>query len=166
VRGNPDAKVTIVEFSEVQCPYSQRFHPVLSEVLAAYPKDIKLIFKHFPLNFHPNARPAAKAMLAAAEQGKYWEMLDLLFENGRDLSDEKYTEFAKQLGMDVEKFTKDLKEKDSQWEEMIEKDVALARSVNVRGTPTCFINGKLTRARTLEAFKQEIDALLAEGSQE
>jgi len=160
IRGKKDAKITIVEYSEVQCPYSQRFHPIVLEVFKAFPKDVKLVFKHFPLGFHNNAKPAAKAILAAGEQGKYWEMLDLLFENGKNLSDEKYSEFAKQLGLNVSKFNKDLKEKDSKWEEIIKKDMDLARKVNVRGTPTFFINGKLTRSRDLGSFKAEIDAIL------
>lgn len=160
IRGNKNAKVTIIEYSEVQCPYSQRFHPILLEVLKAYPNDVRLVFKHFPLNFHKDAKPAAKAILTAGEQGKYWEMLDLLFVNGRNLSDERYPEFAKQLGLDAGRFTKDLKEKDSKWEDIINKDMELGRTINVRGTPTCFMNGKRTQARDLASFKREIGAIL------
>lgn len=162
VKGAKDAKVTIVEFSDYQCPYSTRFHAVIPEVLAAYPKDVNYVLKNFPLGFHPQARPAVKAAFAAREQGKYWEMVELLFQNGRNLSEEKFYELASQIGLDVEKFKKDYKEKDAQWEKLIEADIALASSAAVRGTPTYFINGKKTRARDLNSFKQEIDAILQE----
>ena len=164
INGNKNAPITIVEYSEVQCPYSQRFHPIIKEVTDAYPDKVRHVFKHFPLSFHKQARPAAKAILAAGEQGKYWEMLEILFKNGRDLSDDKYEDFAGQLGLDVDKFTKDLTEKDAQWEAFIDNDMKQGSSINVRGTPTFFLNGKITRARSLENFKQEIDAILQENN--
>ncbi len=160
VRGKKDAPVTIVEFSDFQCPFSQRFHPVIDEVLKAYPNKVKYMLKYFPLRFHPMGMPAAKATLAAAEQGKYWEMVELIFKNGRNLSQDKFVELAKQLGLNIAKFKKDLKGKDAEYERRINKDIQLGRSVNVRGTPTFYINGKKTRARTLGAYKQEIDAIL------
>ena len=163
VQGNPNAKVTIVEFSDFQCPYSQRFHPIVSEVLKAYPKDVKFVFKNFPLRFHSEARPAAKALLAAKEQGKYWEMMDALFQNGRNLGEEKYKELAGQLGLNVGKFMKDLKERDAHWEKLINEDEAMVNAVNVMGTPTFYINGKKTQARDMASFKAEIDRILNGG---
>ena len=160
LNGNKNAKVTIVEFSDFQCPFSQRFHPVIPEVLKAYPNDVNYVLKNFPLSFHPEAEPATKASLAAREQGKYWEMVEALFASGRDLKEDKYKELAKQLGLNVNKFMKDYKEKDSDWEKLIAEDMSVANSSDVRGTPTFFINGKKTNARDLAGFKQEIDSVL------
>lgn len=160
VLGDKNAKVTIVEFSDFQCPFSQKFHAIVMEVIKSYPKGVKYILKDFPLQFHPNARPAAKAALAAREQGKYWEMVEALFANGTALSEDKYKELAGTLGLNVDKFMKDLKEKDAQWEKSIEEDMKLGGSIDVRGTPTFFMNGKKTRARDVNAFKTEIDKIL------
>lgn len=162
VKGNPEAKVTIVEFSDFQCPYSQRFHPAVAETLKSYPQDVKYILKNFPLQFHPNARPAAKAALAAREQGKYWEMTELLFAHGKELSEGKYKELAGQLGLDVKKFMKDYQEKDAEWERLITEDMATAAKIDVRGTPTFYINGKKTQARDLESWKAEVEKALKE----
>ncbi len=160
VKGKKDAKVTIVEFSDFQCPFSKRFHVVIADVLNAFPNGVKFVFKNFPLSMHPQARSAAKASLAAGEQGKYWEMVELLFQNNQNLSDDKYKELAGQLGMDVEKFTRDYKEKDAEWEKLIKDDMAVADSVDVRGTPTFYINGKKTMARDLAGFKAQIEEIL------
>ena len=160
LKGDLNAKVTIVEFSDIQCPFSQKFHPIYREALQAYPTDVSYAFKNFPLNFHPEAKPAAKALLAAKEQGKYWEMLGLLMDNGKSLSAEKYKELAGQLGLDLVKFENDLKEKESEYEAIIEQDIAHATAASVRGTPTFYINGKKTTARTVEDIKKEIDSIL------
>lgn len=163
VLGDKTAKVTIVEFSDFQCPYSQRFHPVINDVMKAYPKDVNYLLKNYPLEFHPNAKPAVKAALAAGAQGKYWEMVEALFQNGKDLGEEKYKELAKAIGINVDKFMKDLKEKDGEWEKLIAEDMTVAGNIDVRGTPTFYINGKKTSARDLNAYKAQIDKIL--GSQ-
>ena len=160
VKGDKNAPVTIVEFVDFQCPFCARFHPPVNEALKAYPKNVNLMVKNFPLNFHPEARPAAKAAFAAGEQGKYWEMVDALLENGRELGEAKYKELAGKLGLDVNRFLKDWKEKDAQWEDYIEKDIALGAQVSVRGTPTFFLNGRKTNARDFQSLKSEIDAIL------
>lgn len=160
VRGNQNAKVTIVSFTDFQCPFCARFHEPILEVLKAYPSDVKYVLKNFPLPFHPMARPAAKAALAAGEQGKYYEMADLLLKNGSALSEDKFKEIAKEIGLDVDKFMKDLKEKDAQWEKIIQDDMTLGNNVAVRGTPTYYINGRKTLARDVDNFKKEIDAIL------
>ena len=162
IRGNKKASVTIVEFMDIQCPFCQRFHPAVNDVLKAYPKDVNYVLKNFPLPFHPQSRPAAKAALAAGEQGKYFEMLDLLIQNGAALGEDKFKELAKNLGLNVDKFMKDYKDKDSQWEEIIRKDQELAQRADVRGTPTYYINGRKTMARDLDGFKREIDKILGE----
>jgi protein-disulfide isomerase len=160
ILGDPKAPVTIVEFSDMQCPYCGRFHPALKDVVKAYPGKVKVMFKHFPLGFHQMARPAAKAAMAAGVQGKFYEMIDLLMANNTSLSAEKFNELAKQLGLNEVQFAKDLKERDAEWEKVIAEDMALAQTAAVMGTPTYFLNGKRTNARTLDGWKQEIDALL------
>jgi len=160
VKGKKNAPVTIVEFIDFQCPYCARFHPPVVEVLKAYPDKVNYMVKNFPLSFHPEAKPAAKIAFAAGEQGKYWEMVDALLENGRNLNAAKYDELAELLKLNMKKFKADIKSKDSKWEEFIQKDMALASQVNVRGTPTIYINGKKTRARDVSSFKKEIDAIL------
>ncbi|MCA9401045.1 MAG: thioredoxin domain-containing protein [Candidatus Omnitrophica bacterium] len=162
VRGNPKAAVTLVEFVDFQCPYCAKFHPPILEVLKTYPNDVKYILKNFPLSFHPMARPASKAAFAAGEQGKYWEMADAILENSKNLSDEKFEELAKDIGLNVKKFKKDLKDNDEKYEEYIQKDMELASKVTVRGTPTMFLNGKKTNARDFAGYKREIDQLLKE----
>lgn len=160
VKGNPSAPITIVEFMDIQCPYCSRFHPVVDEVLAAYPDKVNFILKNFPLQFHSGARPAAKAAFAAGEQGKYHEMIKLLLDNNRELTENKFKELAGQLGLNVEKFMNDLKEKDAQYEGWIQQDIMLATQSDVRGTPTFFLGGRKTTARDFVNFKTQIDALL------
>ena len=160
VNGPKNAPITIVEFTDFQCPFCARFHGTTKEVLKAYPKEVKYILKNFPLSFHPNAKPAAKAALAAGEQGKYYEMADMLLENNTALSEDNFKEYAKKIGLNVDRFMKDLKEKDAQWESIFQKDMALGGQVAVQGTPTFFLNGKKTNARDISGWKAQIDALL------
>lgn len=157
--GKVDAPVTIVEFSDLQCPFCARFHAPLKEAIAAYPDKVRLIIKNFPLPFHPNARPAAKLALAANEQGKYAEMVATLLENGGETTEAKVKEYAQKLGLDLKKLTKDVTEQDAKWEAMIQADEQLVQAVDVRGTPTYFINGKKTNARDVASWKAEIDKL-------
>jgi protein-disulfide isomerase len=160
VRGPKNAPVTIVEFMDFQCPFCARFHAPIMETLKAYPDKVNYIVKNYPLSFHPQAKPAAKAALAAGEQGKYWEMTDALLENGNALSEQKFEELAGKLGLDVKRFMNDYRTKDAQWEGYIQKDISLANNVDVRGTPTFYINGKKTNARDINGFKQEVDKIL------
>ncbi len=157
VRGGKDAKVTLVEFSDIQCPYSQRAQPLITQLLEAFPNDFQHVFKNFPLSFHKRAKPAAQACLAAGLQGKYWEMHALAFKNPKKLEDSDLTGYAKEIGLDVEKFEKDLKGNDV--EAMIAKEIADARKAKVSGTPTLFLNGKRVKDRSLEGMKKTIEAL-------
>jgi protein-disulfide isomerase len=158
VKGDPNAPVTIVEFSDFQCPYCSRLQPTLREVLKAYPKEVKLIFKDFPLSFHKQAKNAAKAARASGEQGKYWEMHDLIFANYEKLTEEMFSEFATQLGLDMKKFTADYNS--TKYDSLIQDDMALGQRVGVRGTPTLFLNGKRMASRSFNDFKEEINNVL------
>ena len=158
VKGNKDVPVTIVEFSDFQCPYCSRIQPTLRQVLKAYPKEVNLVFKHYPLSFHKQARNAVKAALAAEEQGKFWEMHDVIFENFSTLSEDKFEEFAVQLALNVEKFKEDYGS--TKYDKIIQQDTSLARSVGITGTPTLFLNGKRMRGRSFGDFKTSIDNIL------
>ena len=160
ILGRKDAPITIVEFVDLQCPYCSRFHPIVLDAQKAFPDKVNVVLKNFPLPFHSQAIPAAKAAFAAGEQGKYWEMVDALLKNSQNLSEKKYRELAGKLGLNVRQFLQDYKEKDLQWQEYIQKDVALGNKSAVRGTPTIYINGRKTQARDLEGFKDEIKGYL------
>ena len=160
VIGKKDAPVTIVEFIDFQCPFCSRFHQPMLEVSKAFPNDVNYMMKNFPLSFHPQAMPAAKAALAANEQGKYKEMADKLFENFQNLSPETFDKVAEEIGLNMKTFKKDLEENNAKYEKMIQDDIALGGQVGVRGTPTFYINGRKTMARDLPSFKREIEEIL------
>jgi len=162
VRGNKKAPVTVVQFVDFQCPFSARFYKPIQEALKSFPNKAKFVIKHFPLSFHPMAIPAAKACFAAGEQGKYWEMVDALLVPGQRLTQEKIYEIAKQIGLDMKKFKEDLKKNDAKWQKYIDEDIKLGRQIDVRGTPTFYINGKKVRERDVEGFKRDIKKALQE----
>jgi len=119
VSGAKKPKVTIVEFVDYQCPFCARFHDPMVEAAKAYPKDVGYIIKHFPLGFHQDAKPAAKAALAAGEQGKFLEMSELLLDNQQSLKQDSFEKFAKDLGLNVNKFKNDMKNNDAKYEKII-----------------------------------------------
>lgn len=160
-RGAADAVVTMIQFSEYQCPFAARVEPTMLELLEAYPGKLKIVFKHFPLEFHREAKLAAQAALAAGAQGKFWEMHALLFENQKALKAEYLGEYAKRLELDVESFEAALK--NGQYSQRVEADIKTGQDIGVTGTPSFVINGKLiVGAQSIERFKTEIDAALAE----
>ena len=160
VMGPKDAPVTITVFDDYQCPFCGRFYPAAVDGVKAFPGKVRLVVKHYPLPFHNMARPAAKAAMAAGEQGKFFEMSDLIFANAASLSDEKFKDLAGKAGLKVEKFLKDLKDNDAAYEKVIEADMELGGKSDVRGTPTYFLNGKKCDARTADAWKAKIAELL------
>src|SRR5580692_11526729 len=140
VRGPADARITLVEFSDFECPFCSAAEKQVDIVMAAYPKDVKLIYKQFPLSMHPHAQFAAEASLAAREQGKFWEMYEVLFKNFQHLSRENVMLWAKQLGLDVDKFKADIDSR--KFKTVVDKDLADGEAVGVYGTPAFYINGK------------------------
>jgi protein-disulfide isomerase len=155
--GPDDALVTIIEFSDFQCPFCNRVTPTLKQIKETYPNDVRVVFRQLPLGFHDRARPAAKAALAAAEQGKFWEMHDLLFANQKALSDADLEGYARQIsGLDVDKWKKDLA--DPKLEQMIKEDEEVARKFGSNGTPAFYVNGRhLSGAQPFESFQKLID---------
>ena len=120
---------------------------------------MKLVFKNFPLRNHKFARPAAIAALAANKQGKFWELHDQLYENYNRLSDQKIREIAQQVGLDMEKFDKDLK--DPKLKAIVERDFQEGARAGVRGIPTIFVNGRQLRNRSFQGFQAAIEKELA-----
>ena len=141
--GDPNAPVKIVEFADMQCPACRSAQPILKSVLEKHKDQIYFVFRHYPLSTHKNARPAAKAVEAAALQGKIWEMVDLIYTKQPEWSEKSdakdlFTGYAQELGLDVEKFKADL---DASYD-MIDSDFADGNKVGVSSTPTFFINGQ------------------------
>jgi protein-disulfide isomerase len=158
-RGPESAKITIVTFSDFQCPYCALAAPKAVALADRYPKDIKLVFKQFPLDFHSNAYHAAEAALAANAQGKFWPLHDKMFANFRQLSRENILRWAGELGLDMKAFTAALDS--GKYRPVIDREVNEGTSVGVMGTPTFFINGKRYNGPfELEALKPIIDAEL------
>ena len=162
IRGNKDAPVTIVEFSDFQCPYCSAAAKTMDEVLKSYEGKVKIVFKNLPLPFHPEAKGAALAALAAGEQGKFYEMHDKLFANQQNLGDELYLKLAGELGLDMDKFKAD--QKSDKLAKALDADQELATKLGVRGTPGFFVNGvQVKGARPFDYFKNIIDRWLAKG---
>jgi protein-disulfide isomerase len=156
-KGPASAAITIVEFSDFQCAYCKRVLPVLNQVLERYPNQVKLAFRDFPIaNIHPQAHKAAEAAHCAADQGKFWEYHDLLFENQDSIPTANFADHAKTLGLEVAGFQACL---DSQkYKAKVERNYADGVNAGVSGTPAFFINGRLVSgAQPLEAFKVVID---------
>jgi protein-disulfide isomerase len=157
-KGLATAPVTIVVFDDYQCGYCAGLEPLLRQVTDAYPQQVKLVIKQFPLSSHSFARKAATAALAAANQGKFWEMHTRLFQNQKELSDAKLEAIAGEIGLNLEQFRRDLQ--DGAIAAQIDRDLNSGNLANVRGTPTIFVNGKPLAQRSLEGFQQAIAAEL------
>lgn len=156
VKGNPQAKVTIVEFSDFQCPFCGFVEPTLGKIFETYPDKVKLVYKNYPLPSHENAENAALAALCAKEQDKYWEYHDKLFENQESLKESDLKKYAADLGLKTEDFNSCLESK--KYKSQIETDVMEANKVGVRGTPAFFINGRsLYGAQPFEKFQEIIE---------
>jgi protein-disulfide isomerase len=161
-KGPKDAPVTIMAFSDFQCPYCDRGGKNMMEAVEKYDDKVRVVFKHYPLPFHKQAPDAAKAAMAAGEQGKFWEMHDLLFDNQRRLKEDGlYEELAKELGLNVSKFKKDMKK--SEYQATIDQDMKQGQQVGVRGTPAFFINGtRIVGAQPTAKFESEIKEALSD----
>jgi protein-disulfide isomerase len=161
ILGNPEAPVTIVEYSDFQCPYCARATPPLKEVQEKFGDKVRIVFKHFPLSFHKGAKPAAIASMAAQEQGKFWEMHDVLFKNQKALTDpEKMVEYAEEAGCDVEQFKKDMEANKEAYEKRVDAEFKHGQTVAVRGTPTLYINGKKVQDRSVPGMTAMVEAAL------
>ncbi len=161
-RGPKNAPLTVVLFSDFQCPFCGRVEPSLTELEKAYPGKVRVAWKNFPLSFHNNAKPAAEAAMAANEQGKFWEMHDILFKNQQNLDAASLEKYAKEIGLDMTKFKAAI---DShKFAAQIEADTKQGSSLGVQGTPASFLNGHfINGAQPFDAFKKIADDELAKG---
>ncbi|MCP3103990.1 thioredoxin domain-containing protein [Myxococcus sp. K15C18031901] len=158
--GNEGALVTLVEFSDYQCPFCARGHGTVKQLQQRYGDKLRLVMKHHPLGNHPRARPAALAALAAGEQGKFWPYHDALFANPKALDDEDLERLAKELGLDVARWKQDLAS--PAHAERLRQDEALAMQLGATGTPGFFVNGRfINGAQPLEVFTAVVDEELA-----
>ena len=157
--GSQNAPITLVEFSDFQCPYCAAAIPEIKAVLKAYPTQVKLVFKQYPLEMHSHADLAAAAAIAAQKQGKFWEMHDAMFSHHDDLTRANILALAQQNGLDLRKLEEDLDS--TAVRETVVRDVQDGDKAGVQGTPTLFINGqKYNGAIALDALKPVFDAEL------
>jgi len=162
-RGPKDAKVTMVEFGDFQCPACGAEHPVLQSILHDYDGRIRFVFRHYPLSIHANAQLAARAAEAAGKQGKFWEFHDYLYEHQNDWSFQikpqgKFEDYAKQLGLDVAKFTTD--ETDGKLSDKIGQDMGDGNALGVNATPTIYVNGEKMTSTEDAVLRAKLDDAL------
>ena len=155
-RGSSDALVTIVQWTDYQCPYCKRVEPTLAALRKTYGKDLRIVMKHNPLSFHNRAMSAALAAEAAGEQGKFWKMHDKLFDNARDMTDANFVKWAKQLGLNAKRFKRDMRS--DKIKARVQDMQAQGTTLGARGTPAFFVNGRfLSGAQPEAAFAVVID---------
>lgn len=156
VKGNPEAGNVLIEYSDLQCPACQAYHPLIEKLTAEYPEEIAVVYRHFPLNQHKNAKPAAYAAEAAGRQDKFWEMTALIFQNQNSWAEssqarDNFVSYARELDLDQEAFLQDLDSE--QVKNKVENDYLSGVQTNVRATPTFFFNGnKITNPKNYEDF--------------
>ncbi len=159
-RGPSDAPVTIVEFSDLQCPFCARFTPALQELIKRYPVQVRWVFKNYPLSFHADAELAHRAALASDQQGKFWEMHDLLFAGQSAIKRNDLLEKARRLDLDMTRFTADLDS--NKVIQRLEADMREGGSLRIDGTPTFFVNGReYSGAMTIDQMQAIVNQELA-----
>ena len=163
VRGPATAPVTIVEFSDFQCPYCARVTPTLDRIKSEYGDDVRVVFKHLPLPNHSRAPAAHAAAEAAHRQGRFWEMHDKIFEKPRDLAPATFERYAAEIGLDLARYERDVESETVK--QQVDADLRQARELGVNSTPAFFINGRyLAGAQPFENFKRAIDDALKKKS--
>ena len=160
-KGPDDAIVTLIEFSDFQCPYCKRVVPTIEQIVAKYPTQVRFVFRNLPLNrIHPRAQPAAEAAACAGKQGEFWGYHDLIFANNRALSDEDFEGHASELGLEMPTFRQCVQNRETQ--QIVDADLAAAESLQISGTPSFMINGiPMHGALSLETLSEAIDAEIA-----
>jgi protein-disulfide isomerase len=157
VRGAAGAPVTLVEFSDFECPFCKQTRPTLKQLLERYPGKVRLAYRDFPLeSIHPQARRAAEAARCAHDQGKFWEYHDVLFAQSPKLAAEDLRRYAGEVGLDVTKFDGCLAA--GTHKAAVQRDVEEGNQLGITGTPAFFVNGRpLSGAQSFEAFARVID---------
>ncbi|MFO0762937.1 MAG: thioredoxin domain-containing protein [Byssovorax sp.] len=145
--GPPDAPVTIVEWADFECPFCRLVYPILEDIVRRFPDQVRLVYKFYPLSAHPHGEIAARAGVAALNQGKFWEMHHTLFDHQESLEQADLDRYAKGIGLDLQKFRADLVSKETG--ERIKKDKDQADGIGLEGTPFLFINGRYVNLQLL-----------------
>lgn len=165
IKGPETAKATLVEYSDFECPACAQYEGLVQEVMKAFPNDLRLVYRHFPLQAaHPKAMIASQASEAAGKQGKFWEMHDILFakqsEWAKSTDTEKlFNDYATSLGLNKEQFEKDISE--ASIREKINSDYVSAVKFGVNGTPTFYLNGKHIVPKSIDEFKTLVQEALS-----
>lgn len=166
-KGSADAAVTLVEYSDFQCPACRAFHPVIEQLVEEFPEDVRFVYRHFPLrSIHPNAQLAGQATEAAALQGQFFEMHDALFNTQSQWSSlpdpaDFFVELAGSLELNQEQFRTDMESSDAR--NAVNDDLRNGNRSNVQGTPSLFINGnKISNPRSYEELKGLVEAAMAQ----
>lgn len=160
VRGAENAPVTLVLFSDFECPWCGKLEPTLAELLTKNPDKLRIVFKHLPLPMHQQAEPAALAAIAAQKQGKFWEMHDALFQT-TNWTPTVIDETAQRVGLNMEQYKADVASQEVQTQ--LAKDKADAQTADVVATPSMFVNGRPAKDRSLTALQKMVDDALAAG---
>ena len=170
IKGNPEAAVSLVKYSDFQCPACAQFSPFLTAIVEQYGEDLSFEYKHFPLiTAHPYAVPAARAAEAAGQQGKFWEMHDLLFENQRAWSSSAnpnalFEQYALELGLDMDTYKRHFRS--SKIRDAVNQSYQEARELNLTGTPTLFLNGEEMTIETFADMEAQVVAAISEADPE
>jgi protein-disulfide isomerase len=157
-RGNPDASVYLVEFSDFKCPSCGDAKPIVDALVSKYQDRLLFVYRYFPLDQHPFAEMAAEAAAAAGAQGKFWEMYDLLFQNQDVLSQEKMYELAQGLGLDMDRFDQELQ--DGTYRDTVLADKNEGIRLGINETPTFFLNGYKLQLTSLSDIQTEVEKLM------
>lgn len=160
VKGNLSAKVTLVEFSDFECPACATFDPYIKQVANEFKDDLKIAYRHFPLPQHTKARLAAQASMAAAEQGKFWEYGEKLFENQSNLDESDLIGYAQGFGLDLEKFKADMTSQ--KIKDYISQDLNVGSRYSVSSTPTFYLNGKKLTLTSFADLRNKVDEAITE----
>lgn len=165
-KGNAQAQVTLIEYSDFQCPACKTYYPILKQLYGEFSDTMLFVYRHFPLQqIHVNAHLAARAAQAAGKQGKFWEMHDTLFENQTSWSSQKnaidtFVSYAQTLLLDVEEFKKDIDSKETR--EKVDQDYAGGMKANIQGTPTFFLNGeKIQNPRNYDELRSIVEQAIS-----
>jgi protein-disulfide isomerase len=157
-KGNPNASVTVVEFTDYQCPSCAAAQPALERLIKEYGERVHFVIRDFPLQMHPEARKAAEAAEAAREQGKYWDFTAIMFRNQSALKPEQLKQYAQVLGLDRTKFDSALDT--GRFADKVDRDLFDGQRLGISGTPSFFVNGRRTKDITYDALKTAIDDAL------
>lgn len=160
IRGGTMAPITIVEFSDFQCPACKAAHPILARAIREFDGRVRMVFKNFPLAMHDHAVPAAKAGYAAGKQGKFWEMHDALFESQPALEATDIDRCATSIGLDLAKFHADMNSPEA--EAYVQADRALGETLKLEGTPSIYINGRVYPTELLPTLSDYLKEELAQ----